>query len=158
MLHPCVGCKDEVRRQKCSDGRGPDRCKMQFLRKPVPTEDPQAQESALKKEGEQTFHCQRCTENVSNKATIGGPVHTELEFLNNSCDYPDGEVDEEEFSEKLGCTQVLQVAGPVPGRLQPCDIKAHPDCDRNEQEVIHGGDGELPPRQIKGLHLPLLIR
>lgn len=75
---------------------------MQFLGQPIPTENPQAQEGALKEEGEQALHRKGRPEDVAHEAAVGGPVHSELEFLNYSCDHPDGEIDEEEFSEEFG--------------------------------------------------------
>ena len=47
------------------------------------------------------------------------------------------------------------VAGDDPGGLHRRDERSQADRERDEDEVVDGGDSELPPRNIQGIHAPL---
>ena len=57
----------------------------------VPAKDPDAQEGGLQEEGEQGLDRQRCTEDITDVARVLGPVHAELEFLDDAGHHAHGE-------------------------------------------------------------------
>jgi hypothetical protein len=48
--------------------------------------------------------------------------------------------------------QVAFLAGAHPGGLQPGHQAGHPDRDRHEDEVVNGGDAELPAGDVERVH------
>ena len=55
-------------------------------------------------------------------------------------------------SKASGEPEPLGVARTVPDRLHDGDQSGQTDGDRDEEEVIDGRDGELPPSQVQGGH------
>jgi hypothetical protein len=128
-----------------ADGGEPDRGQVQPGRELVPAEDPQPDEHRFHEEREQAFHRERRAEYVADKPGVGGPVHSELELLHNSRDNAHSEVDQEELTEELRHPQVGGVLLDEPCCLHTRDQNRETDGQRNEQEVVHGGNAELPP-------------
>ena len=157
VLHPGVGRDDEVRRQRRADGRGPDRGQVKLRGEPVPPEDPEPQEGGLEEEGDQGFHRQRGAEDVAHEPGVVGPVHAELELLHDPGDHAHGEVDQEELPEELGETEVGLVAGAVPAGLEPGHHQPQADGQRDHEEVVDGGDPELPTGQRDQVHGVVLL-
>ena len=58
-----------------------------FSGKPVPAEDPQAEERRLEEEREQALDGQRGAEDVTDEARVVAPVHPELELLHDAGDH-----------------------------------------------------------------------
>src|SRR6266498_4248637 len=93
---------------------------MYLLRDFAFTENPNAQERGFQEECQQGFYGQWCAENISYIATVFTPVHAELKLLHDTCYHADGEVDQEQFSPKLGhCTPGV-VFGLVIASLHEC--------------------------------------
>jgi hypothetical protein len=118
------------------------------LGEPVPAEDPQAEEGRLEEEREQALDRERRPEDVADEPRVGAPVHAELELLHDARDDAHGEVDEEELSPELRRAQIVLLAGAIPGGVQDGDQHRQADRDRHEEEVIPGGDAELPTGEI----------
>ncbi len=110
------------------------------------------EERGLEEEGEQALDGQRGAEDVAHEPAVAAPVHPELELLDDAGHHADGEVDQEQLPEEPGEPQVLLLAGPVPGGLEPGDREREADGQRDEQEVVDGGDPELPPREHQRIH------
>ena len=91
-------------------------------------------------------------EDVADEARVVAPVHAELELLHDARDEPEREVDEEELAEELRQPHPLRVVRAHPGGVEDGDDEGHADRDRHEEEVVHGGDGELPPGQVRCIH------
>jgi hypothetical protein len=125
---------------------------VQLPGQPVPAEDPQAEERRLEEEREQALDGQRGAEDVPDETRVVAPVHPELELLHDAGDHTHREVDQEELAPELRGPQPVFPAGAHPGGLQAGDERRHPDRDRYEQEVVDGGDAELPAGQIKSVH------
>ena len=145
VLHPGVGGQDEVGGQHRADRDDPDAGRVHAPGQPVPAEDPQAQERGLEEEGEQRLDGQRRAEDVAHEPRIGRPVHAELEFLHDAGDHAHGEVDQEQLPVELRQPQPPVVPGAQPRGLESGHQERQADRDRHEQEVVHGGDAELPP-------------
>jgi hypothetical protein len=107
-----------------------------------------------RKEGQQALDRQRGAEDVADELRVGTPIHPELELLHDAGHDTHREVDQEQLAPELSHPPVLQLTRPVPGGVQSGDQGREPDRDRHEQEVIDGGDPELPPRQINRIHAP----
>ncbi len=152
VLHPGVGGQDEVGGQDRADGRDPDRGQVDPGRKAAPAEDPEAQERGLQEEGQQALDGQRGAEDVAHEPAVAAPVHPELELLDDAGDEAQGEVDQEQLTEEPGQPEVLLVLRAVPGGLEPRDRERESDGQRDEQEVVDGGDAELPPREHQRIH------
>ena len=152
VLHEGVGSQDEVGRQQGADRDQPHAGRVQLRRELVPSEDPQAEEGRLEEERQQRLDSQRCTEDVADEARVVAPVHPELELLDDSRDKAKGEVDREQLAEELGQTQHLGVAVAKPCGLEAGDDDRQANRDRDEEEVVDGRDGELPSRDVHGVH------
>ena len=124
---------------------------MESLGQAVPAEDPQAEECRLDEEGEQTLHGQRGPEYVTDEAGVLAPRHAELELLHDAGRDTHDEVDQVELAPELGHSEVLLVAGAHPERLHNHDGRAETQSERNEQEVVNGGDAELPTGDVDGI-------
>ncbi len=129
VLHPSVGAEDECRGERGADRGQPDRHQVQRLRQAVPAEDPQTDESRLHEERQKGFECERCTEDVADEARVLGPVHAELELLDDASDDAEGEVDEEQLAEELGQLEVAIVARAIPDGLENRDEGSHRNGD-----------------------------
>jgi hypothetical protein len=151
-----VGGHDEERGQHGADRHEPDAGGVQPGGQLVPSEDPQSQERRFQEEREQRLHGQRRPENVTDEAGVIRPVHPELELLGDSGDHPDREVDQEDLAPELRRPKVDRLAGVHPRCLHDRDEERHPDGDRDEQEVVDGGDTELPPGDPQRIHRRLL--
>ena len=152
VLHEGVGGEDEVRRQEGADVHDPHAGRVQALGDAAPAEDPQAEEGRLEEEGEQRLEGQRRAEDVTDEAAVAAPVHPELELLDDAGDQAEGEVDREELAEELRHPQVALVARADPPRVVPGHDRGEPDRDRHEEEVVDGGDRELPPCEVEDVH------
>ena len=62
------------------------------------------------------------------------------------------EVDEEELAEELRQLEPLLVARAHPRGLHDRDQGSEADRQRDEDEVIDGGDAKLPPCQVQRIH------
>ena len=153
VLHPGVGGQDEVGGQDRADRGDPDRGQVEALRQSIPAEDPEAEERRFEEEREEAFDRQRRAEDVADEPAVGAPVHAELELLDDPGDDAQGEVDEEQLAVEPGQSQVGGVAAPDPDGLEARDQEAQSDRQRDEQEVVDGRDAELPPGQVKGVHV-----
>jgi hypothetical protein len=152
VLHEGVGREDEVGRQHGADVDQPHAAHVELLGEPAPAEDPQAEEGRLQEEGEQGLEGQRRAEDVTDEAAVVAPVHPELELLDDAGDQAEGEVDHEELAEELGQSQPLRLVRAHPHEVEVGDDEGHADRDRHEEEVVDGRDGELPSRQVEGVH------
>ncbi len=119
---------------------------------PPPAEDPQAEERRLEEEREQALDRQRRTEDVAHEPAVAAPVHAELELLDDPGHHAQGEVDQEQLPEEAGQAQVRRIARPVPRGLEAGHREREADGQRHEQEVVDGGDPELPARQNQWIH------
>ena len=117
---------------------------MEGLGQAAPTEDPQAEEGRFEEEGEEGFNGERCAEDVADVSRVFRPVHAELEFLDDACCDTEGEGDEEKLAEETGGLEPVLLAGLVPERLHEGDHQRHADGQRDEDEVVDGGNTELP--------------
>ena len=93
---------------------------------PAPAEQPQPEERRLEEERGQALHGQRRAEDVADEPRIGGPVHAELELLDQSRHDADGDVDDQQGAEEAGEAEVIVVPAPVPGRVQDGREQASP--------------------------------
>ena len=152
VLHPGVGGQDEHGGEGGPHGREVDRHQVQARRDPVPPEDPDPEERRLQEEGGEALDGQRGAEHVADVAGVGRPVHAELELLHEPGDHADRHVDQQDLAEELGEPQPLVVAGPAPGRLHDRGQPRQPDGERDEQEVEHRRQPELPPGELDVAH------
>ena len=118
----------------------------------VPTEDPQTKEGRLNEEGEEAFHCQRSAEDVADEAGVFTPRHAELEFLNQTGGHTHSEVNEVQLAPELRHSLVFVLLGTNVANVQVGHHKAQTQSQRNHEEVVDGGNTELPPTKIKGIH------
>src|SRR5690606_29009569 len=70
-----------------------------------------------------------------------------LELLHDAGDHAHRDVDQEELPPELGRPEVLLLLRAHPGGLQPGGEGGQRDRQRDEEEVVDGGDAELPARQ-----------
>nr|AAP55501.1 hypothetical protein [Leifsonia xyli subsp. xyli] len=147
ILHEGVGRDDEIGGEDGAGGGHPDRGEVQTLRQFVPAEDPEADEGRFEEESEQTLQGERGAEDVADEARVVGPVHPELELLHDAGHHSHREVDEEELPEEVGQLQVVDFARAIPGGLEHGDDRHEADGERHEQEMVDGGETELPPRE-----------
>ena len=129
---------------------------MELLGDAAPAEDPDAEERRLEEEGEEGLEGERGAEDVPDERQVVRPVHPELELLHDARDEAEREVDDEQLPEELGEPVVLRVAGAYPLGVEDRDDQRQADRDGDEQEVVDGRDGELPPGDIDGIHEGLL--
>ena len=115
------------------------------LERPAPAEDPQAQEGGLEEEGQEGLDSQGSAENVTDEAGVLGPVHAELELLDDASGDAESEVNKKELTEEAGSLQPVLLAGAVPCGLHDRDQQGQADRQRYEDEVVDGRDTELPP-------------
>ncbi|MPM29577.1 hypothetical protein SDC9_76117 [bioreactor metagenome] len=118
VLHEGVGRQDEDRAQHGADRGQPDRREVHALGQPVAAEDPDAEEGGLHEEGQQRLESERGAEDVADHPGVLGPVHPELELLDDAGDDTHGEVDQEQLAEEIGQPTVLVLAGAVVRGLQ----------------------------------------
>ena len=158
VLHPRVGRHDEGGREHRPRRHQPDAGQVRLLRQAVPPEDPDAEERRLQEEGDQALHGQRSAEDVAHEARVGGPVHAELELLDQPRHHADRHVDQQQRPEETGQPAVGVVAVAVPGGLQQGHQEGQPDGHRDEEEVVDAGAGELPAGEVQahGVSLPSL--
>ena len=69
--------------------------------------------------------------------------------------HADREVDQEQLPEELRQPVPPGISGDDPGGLHRRDERSQADRQRDEDEVVDGGDTELPPRNIQDIHAPL---
>ena len=144
MLHPRVGREDPGGREHRADGHAPDGRQVQALGEAAPAEDPQAQEGGLEEEGQEGLDSQGSAENVTDEAGVLGPVHAELELLDDASGDAESEVNKKELTEEAGSLQPVLLAGAVPCGLHDRDQQGQADRQRYEDEVVDGCDAELP--------------
>ena len=144
VLHPGVRRENPRRGEHGAQGDAPDRQQVHALGEAAPAEDPQAQESGLEEEGEEGLDGQGGTEDVADEAGVFGPVHAELELLHDTGGDTEREVDEEEFAKEASCLQPVFLAGAVPRGLHDGNQQGQADRQRHEDEVVDGGNTELP--------------
>ena len=144
MLHPRVGREDPGRGEHGAQGDAPDRQEVHALGEAAPAEDPQAQEGGLEEEGEEGLNGQGSAEDVADEAGVFGPVHAELELLHDTGGDTEREVDEEELAKEASCLQPVFLAGAVPRGLHEGNQQGQADRQRHQDEVVDGGNTELP--------------
>ena len=83
-----------------------------------------------RKNASQALHRQRRAEHAADEARVGGPVHPELELLNQSGDHADRHVDQQQRPEEARHPLVLGVVRPIPGGLQDRHQERQPDRHR----------------------------
>ena len=152
VLHPGVcNQNEECRNPRAEDCHEQRECVYSRL-EAVPTEDPQTQEGRLNEEGEEAFHCQRSAEDVADEAGVFTPRHAELEFLNQTGGHTHCEVNEVQLAPELRHALVFVLLGTNIANVQVGHNKAQTQSQRNHEEVVDGGNTELPPTKIKGIH------
>ena len=117
---------------------------MDALGEAAPAEDPQSEEGGFEEEGQEGLDSQRGAKDVADEAGVLGPVHAELELLHDAGGDAESEVNEKELAEETGCLQPVFLAGAVPRGLHDGDQQGQADRQRYEDEVVDGGDTELP--------------
>ena len=152
VLHPGVcNQNEECRNPGAEDCHEQRECVYSRL-EAIPTEDPQTQEGRLNEEGEEAFHCQRSAEDVADEAGVFAPRHAELEFLNQTGGHTHCEVNEVQLAPELRHALVFVLLGTNIANVQVGHNKAQTQSQRNHEEVVDGGNTELPPTKIKGIH------
>ena len=136
----------------------PDRRGVHALGKLIPAKDPDTQESRFQEESQQSFDRQRRPKDIADKAGIFRPVHPKLEFLDDACDHPQGEVDHKQFAPKLRHPQVKFLARAHIERLHERHQEGQPQSEGDEEEVVNRGDCKLQTRKRKHIHRLLLIQ
>ena len=152
MLHERVRRDDEEAGDVHRDRDQPDAGEVQEFRQPGPAEDPQSEEGGFEEERDQPLERQGRAEDVPDEPGVLAPVHAELEFLYEAGGHADREVDEEQFAEEPGQLQPVFLPGRHPHRLHDRHQWREAEGERNEDEVVNGGDPELPSGQIKSFH------
>ena len=145
VLHPCVGREDPGGGEHRADSDAPNGRQVDALGETAPAEDPQAQEGGLEEEGQEGLDSQGSAENVTDEAGVLGPVHAELELLDDTSGDAESEVNKKELAEETGSLQPVFLAGAVPCGLHDRDQQGQADRQRYEDEVVDGRDAELPP-------------
>src|SRR5271156_146534 len=153
VLHERVRHDDKERGYIDGDRDDPNACQVYQPGQPTPAEDPQTDEGGFEKERGQALHRQRGTEHIADEAGELAPVHPELELLHDPGCHPDSEVDQEQLAEKFGEPIPGNVVGDDPCRLHDGDQRRQTYGERYEDEVVDGGDTELPPRHVNDVHL-----
>ena len=100
MLHERIGDDDEIRRDIHRNSDNPNRERVHPGGNTPPAENPQSQESGFQEECDEAFKSQRAAEDITDHAGVLRPVHTELEFLDDTRGYAHGEVNNEDGAEK----------------------------------------------------------
>ena len=121
-------------------------------REPVPAEDPEPEERRLEHERREPLDRERRAEHVAHELRVDRPVHPELELLHEPRRDTDREVDQHQRPEEAGQPEPGLVAAAVPERLHHRDERSEPERQRDEQEVVERGRGELDPREIDRRH------
>ena len=150
LLHPRVGDQDEIRREPGAKRRDPDRRQVDARPEPVPAEDPEPEEGRLEHERSEPLDRERGAEDVADELRIFGPVHPELELLDEPGRDPDREVDQEQRPEEARQPEPGLVARAVPEGLHRRDERPEPERQRHEQEVVDRRGRELDPGEIDG--------
>ena len=86
-------------------------------------------------------------EDIADEDRVTGPVHAELELLDDPRHDADGEVDQEELAEEPRHSVVVLVVRAVRRRLETGDEESETNGQRNEEEVENRRHAELPTRQ-----------
>jgi len=84
VLHPRVRRENEHGGEHGAHTGEPDRSEVHALAYATTTEDPDAEERRLHKEGQQTFDGQGRPKDVTDEHRVTGPVHAKLELLDKS--------------------------------------------------------------------------
>src|SRR5512143_411719 len=90
VLHPAIREQNPQGRKIRANGSEPNRGEMYFFRNTSLAKDPYAEERRFHKESEQCLHRQRGAKNIAHEAAVLTPVHTELEFLHDTCHNAEG--------------------------------------------------------------------
>ena len=139
-----------IKRQKdAAEARNPDGRKVQARRELASTEHSKTDERGFEEEGEEPLDRERRTEDIADKYRIDRPVHSELELEHDLGDDSDGEIDEEEPSEKDTKRIPRSILAAVAERLQPSDNNAQTDRRWDEEEVEDDREPKLSASQIE---------
>src|SRR5262249_23759322 len=116
---------------------------MEPRREAVPAENPEPEERGLEEEGDKALDRERGPEDVADKPRVHGPVHAELELLNEARRDCDRDVDEVKRPEEVGELEPLLVLRSVPHRLEDDEDGPKAQCQRDEEEVVDRRRREL---------------
>ena len=120
---------------------------MQARGKAAAAKNPQADERGLQEKGQQGLDGQGGTENIAHEDGVRGPVEPELELEDNARHDAHGHLDKEQAAEITAQAVPTLVTALVSQRLHQCHQKGEPDRERDEKEMEHRYDAELPARQ-----------
>ena len=87
---------------------------------------------------------------LPDEAGVVGPVHAELELLDQTGHHPNRHIDQQQGPEELGEPLEGRVVVAIPTGLEQCHQEGQADGDRHEQEVVDARGGELPAGEIGG--------
>jgi hypothetical protein len=118
---------------------------------------PQAQEGRLEEEGQQRLHGQQRAEDVADEAAVLAPRQAELELLHEAGGHAEDEVDQVDAAPEAGHPQPLRLVGAHPHGVHDRDHDPQADGQRDHQEVVDGGDPELPACEVQHVHGCLLV-
>ena len=121
---------------------------MHPAREPLLSEEEEAEEGGFEKEGEDSFHGKRHSDDAAGAARELSPVGAELELHGDSGDHAEQEVHGEDPGPEAGRDIVLCVARLQRQRLQHDDEQRQAHGELGEEVVIGDGEGEVDP--VKG--------
>src|SRR6185295_15226386 len=90
--------------------------------------------------------------NVADIVAVVGPVHTELEFHGDAGRHAHGEVDAEEHAPELRHLPPDLAAGHDVDAFHDAEEERQTERQWHEEEVIHGRQAELQPRELYDIH------
>ncbi len=117
----------------------------------VAAEQHQAQEAALEEEGEDAFRRQQRAEDVAHEPGVVGPVHAELELLDDARGHAHGEDDAVDLDPEEREAAPLGVPGAQVEAAHHEQHQAQAHAQGREDEVVAGGQRELQSRQQLGI-------
>ncbi len=153
VLHPAIGDEDPQRREIRADGDQPGDGEMTDARQPVPAEEEESDEGGFEEERHQPFDRQRRAEYVADVMRVIGPVGAELELHGDAGGDAHGEIDAEQRAPEPR----HRPPDPPPGHdidaLHDGEEQRQAEGQRDEEEMIERGDGELQPRQLHDVEI-----
>ena len=125
---------------------------MEGLWQQVPAKKPDTEKGRLEEECQESFNGQGRAKDVAHEAREFRPVHAELKLLDDAGHHTHGEVYHKELTPEFRHALIDLIARADVEGLHQSDENREAEREGDKEEVVHGGDGELPPRQCQGIH------
>ena len=114
----------------------------------LPAKEHDGYESRFHKESQEALNGQRSAENIAHKPWIIAPVRSKFELKDDASSNTHCEVNTEKQLPELGSGLPKLFARAVIARLHDAHDEGKSQCQRHEQPVIDGCQGELRTRPV----------